>query len=645
MAVANQQVKLLEALKEDMGVVAVERTEQIFLTPYLALACALLYMMAADGELEAEESSQLQAVLGGDKEVLGYALRYVQSVPIEQFFSASAELLSAKDKWCILTNVCDALLSDGHADSSELALFSQMTKAFGLTEAQFEPYFKILALKNDKSVLGRYAGVRDERQPMTPHFALAISLLYMLTADGSIGAQEIGQLEAVIGEFEGLQNVALKYVRTVKLKQFLDEASALLRPEQKIYILTNVCDSMLSDGEVALLEDKLFINMLSAFEFTEKTFAGYLQVLETKNLKPFDTRGFENHVTHDRMISGDDAQGIVFKNERSDNLAGGKADDSSHTTEGVWVGAADDTAMSQFIARTMQENIQSVSDDFENQTNVVKVGLNATDGLNLQKLEGGDEDGNRQRIDDAGSPVNLQTIDATSQVANQQKIETESLDSNRQMLDVDEGGANRQPIEQEVNGAHRETLSPEARAQNIHEVVEVVNHRLDRFETEHYQFLQIGRGQKFTDDFVLIQDADTDANQQLVNQSYTRMGLGLVSAQTSTKGQGAVVSEPENMLDPVDLLSVGTAVPSMNADLREPTQAAGVKTSNGKRWAALPGYVGKVRWVHRRRGFNYVQVAVATLAIVFAAPIGTQTISARSIAGALIKAPIYASHD
>lgn len=628
MAVANPQVKLLEALQDDMGVVDVARAEQIFLTPYLALACALLYMMAADGELEAEESSQLQAVLGGDKAVLSYALRYVQSVPIEQFFAVSAELLSVKDKWCILTNVCDALLSDGEADPTELALFSQMTKAFGLTQAQFDPYFKILTLKNDKSVLGGYAGVREERQPMTPHFALAISLLYMLTADGSIGEQEVGQLEAVIGEFEGLQSVALKYVRSVKLKQFLDEASALLRPEQKIYILTNVCDSMLSDGEVALLEDKLFINMLNAFEFTEKTFARYLQVLETKNLKPFDTSSFENHVAHDRMISGDDAEGIVFKNERSDNLAGGMVSDASNATEGVWVSAADDTVMSQFIARTMQENIQSVSDDFENQNNVVKVGLNATDGLNRQTVESGGVDPNRQRIDGDPSSVNLQTLDTISPLENQQKINTESSDPNRQMLGVDGEGANRQAIEQEVLGAHREMLSPEARAHHIHQGVEVVNQRLDQFETEHHRFLQMGRGLKFTDDFVLIEGNDTDANRQLVKASDTRLGHGFASVQTSTTGGSA---------------GAEAAARSLNAALKVPAQIAGVDVTKGKRWATLPGYVGQVRWVTRRRGFAYVQVAVATLAIVFAAPIGTQTISARAIAGELIKAPVQAA--
>ena len=116
MAVANLKANLLDTLKSDIEVADVGNGERIFLTPYLALACGLLYMMASDGELEAQESSQLQAVLGGDEAVLSYALRYVQSVPVEQFFATASELLSVKDKWCILANVCDALLSDGRAE-------------------------------------------------------------------------------------------------------------------------------------------------------------------------------------------------------------------------------------------------------------------------------------------------------------------------------------------------------------------------------------------------------------------------------------------------------------------------------------------------------------------------------------------------
>jgi uncharacterized tellurite resistance protein B-like protein len=618
MALANLKTTLLDTLKSDVGVPAAE-AEQIFLTPYLALACSLLYMMASDGELEAQENSQLQAVLGGDQAVLSYALRYVQSVPVAQFFTTASELLSVKDKWCILTNVCDALLADGHADRAELALFAQMTKAFGVREAQFEPYFKILALKNDKSVLGKYTGVRDERQPMTPHFALAIALLYMLTSDGSIGTQEVGQLEAAIGEFEGLQNVALKYVRSVKLKQFLDEASALLKPEQKIYILTNVCDSMLSDGEVAHLEDKLFLSMLTAFGFTEKTFARYLQVLETKNFKPFDTSAFKNHVRHERLTGSEEEAGITFKNEWIDADGAKVHDLPEAANQGVWVGAAADSEMSQFIARTMNDNIQSVSDDFESQSNVVKVGLNATDGLNLQKL--GDEDAvqNRQKIE----PVDAR--------ANSQSIDFGGVDANLQSLDVD------------ASELHRETISPEVRLQNIHEVAEEVNHRLDRFETAHFSFLQIGRAQKFNDAFVLIEDDASDMNRQLVNASFARLGLAFSSAQTDAGGDADValeVQESEKEDRNVHDGQEGTVVTvAAVAHLEVPTANAVATRSVNPVHVVHKRGRSREAGVLRGRGFVYVQWAVATFAIAFAAPIETRMTLGRSVMGPLITVP------
>ena len=636
MAVANLKTNLLDTLKSDVGVPE-DESEQIFLTPYLTLACSLLYMMASDGELEAQESSQLQAVLGGDKAVLSYALRYVQSVPVAQFFTSASELLSVKDKWCILTNVCDALLADGHADRAELALFAQMTKAFGVREAQFEPYFKILALKNDKSVLGKYAGVKDERQPMTPHFALAIALLYMLTSDGSIGTQEVGQLEAVIGEFEGLQNVALKYVRSIKLKQFLDEASALLKPEQKIYILTNVCDSMLSDGEVAHLEDKLFLSMLTAFGFTEKTFARYWQVLETKNFKPFDTSTFKNHVTHERLTGGDEEAGITFKNELIDADSAKVYDLPEAANQGVWVGAVADSEMSQFIARTMSDNIQSVSDDFENQSNVVKVGLNATDGLNLQKLEDDAAAQNRQRIDGAGPADNVQQIESIDTITNRQSIGLDRVDAHVETLDVD------------VSDLHREVIPPEVRLQNIHEVAEEVNHRLDRFENAHFSFLQIGRAQKFNDAFVLIEDDASDMNRQLVNTSFARLGLAFSSAQTAAGGDASsdvLLEVQESVKEERDVHdgqygSVATVAAVVHMDALT-TNSVATRSVNPVHVVNKRGQ-SREAGVLRGRGFVYVQWAVATFAIAFAAPIETRMSLGRSVMGPLITVPALTS--
>ena len=66
MATQALQVDLLNDLKVEAGELDVGG-ESIHLTPYLTLACALLYMVASDGELGAEESSHLQSVLGGMK--------------------------------------------------------------------------------------------------------------------------------------------------------------------------------------------------------------------------------------------------------------------------------------------------------------------------------------------------------------------------------------------------------------------------------------------------------------------------------------------------------------------------------------------------------------------------------------------------
>jgi len=614
MAAANLKKNLLETLERDVGASDFVGSEQIYLTPYLALACSLLYMMASDGELEAEESSQLQAVLGGDEVVLSYALRYVQSVPIEQFFLSASEVLSVKDKWCILANVCDALLSDGHAAPAELALFAQMSSAFGVREAQFEPYFKILALKNDKSVLGRYAGVREERQPMTPHFALAIALLYMLTADGAIGKQEVGQLEAVIGEFDGLQNVALKYVRSVKLKPFLDEAAALLRPEQKIYILMNVCDSMLSDGEVAHLEDKLFLSMLIAFGFTEKNFARYWQVLETKNFKPFDTSSFKNNVSHERVTGGDATGGIIFKNEFVDASATSNELQNS-ANQSVWISAASDTTMSQFIVRTMDENIQSVSDDFGDQKNVVKVGLNATDSLisvTVRDSHGASK--NRQSIDAVDAVDNVQKIQIEQEDINRQRFESVALDENNQELDV------------------------EARAKNIQEVTAVVSQRLDRFEKEHLKFLQIGRAQKFSDSFVLIEDNSSDANRQLVDKSYARFGLG---AAASVDSLGS--SKDVNRSDTEDGISGNLESHSTSVHSSEDSVFDGrSETITAK--AHIGFSVLRLRspsalWM--RRSSIYFRLFTVSCTIMFAVPINTRPVLGRSFAGPLIVAPTF----
>ena len=471
MPAANPPLAVLDQLVSDDTLAAFEHVETVQLTPHLVLAAALLYMMASDGQLEAEESSQLQAAIGGHEALLNFALRYVQQVPVEEFLAQAPEVLSAQDKLCILANVCDSMLADGRADPDELALFSQFLETFGLSESLFAPYFKTIALKNDKTVFGPFSGVLPNTTEITPHLALAASLLYMMSADGTIGAAEIGQLEAVIGEFAGLQQVALTYVRQVKRGAFLRDAAPVLTDAQKLCILTNVCDSMLSDGNVALMEDKLFVSMLEAFGYSENGFHIYYQAIETKNIKPFDTSQFKPRTKHSRLTGSASEEGEVFDQQRSRNADKLKvqagAQDASPTR--MDTRAAEDTAMGSIIHRTMQDNVNSVNQDFGHQDNVVKVGANATDQLNLQKANGeGAPAANIQAIASGVAAANVQSIAQEGLAAdNRQTLALPTADANVQKLQSAQDLTNRQATPTDAAAAaNRQAVPSEAVAQN-----------------------------------------------------------------------------------------------------------------------------------------------------------------------------------
>ena len=147
---------LFDMFKSDAG------TE---MTPHFAFVTALIYMIAADGEIQNEEIGQLLSVLGGEKssngvigvgaqneKLLRNAQKYVQSNSPDKFLEEAAPLLTDAQKMCILTNLCDSLLSDGNADPTEQQLFYKFMQGFGIAEERFQPYFEVIVLKNDRTV-------------------------------------------------------------------------------------------------------------------------------------------------------------------------------------------------------------------------------------------------------------------------------------------------------------------------------------------------------------------------------------------------------------------------------------------------------------------------------------------------------------
>jgi len=263
-------------LSEDNSDQGEENSSNNFqLTPFLALVVSLIYMLTADGEIDDHESSQLQAVVGDHAELLEIAIEYAEDTRIEDFLIESKEILNLDDKFCILTNLCDCLLSDGVTEDHELELFRLIADSFGISQISFQAHFNNLKIKNDKKLLGTFNSESLILNGQSAHLPLACSLLYMMAADGNIADEEIGQLQVVIGEFDGLQAAAMKTVRSVKMNLFLKQASPLLTQDQKIFILLNVCDSMMADGKIDVIEDNLFQNMLTAFTVSMSNFKSY----------------------------------------------------------------------------------------------------------------------------------------------------------------------------------------------------------------------------------------------------------------------------------------------------------------------------------------------------------------------------------
>jgi len=395
MPTQDSQATVLDDLIQEMGAGGIDISSAIKLSPPLVQAACLLYIMAVDGTIQEQESSQLQQVIGGNDGLLAHALAYVKAFPVQKFLEDAPSVLSQQDKLCIMANVCDSMLADGNADKKELEIFDTFREAFDLQKSDINHIIDTITLKNNKDIFGEFEPITSEKlSDLTPHLAMAVSIVYMMSADGSIGQEEIGQLEAMIGEFEGLQQCALQFVRKVKRNDFLSQAKHVLDKQQRLGVLLNVCDSMMSDESVGILEDKLFVTMLDAFAVKESAFKKYYEVLELKNIKPFDVSNFEYSIEHVRALSQQEQRGIVVEG----------LDDQSE----IGIG----------IQRTMESNTEKVTNDFGSADEIHKVQGNAVHELEKQRVLEIKVDPNLQKVvDGSGVNKNMQVVSGADKVS------------------------------------------------------------------------------------------------------------------------------------------------------------------------------------------------------------------------------------
>ena len=122
------------------------------LTPAIALATSMVYMMASDGEISDEEMNYLAvklSAIGDAQELINLSHKYSKKQDLEAFQKEANEKLTDDQKFTVLANLIDLLLADGDADEDEQNLFFSFVEAFGISEDDIQPCIDIISVKND----------------------------------------------------------------------------------------------------------------------------------------------------------------------------------------------------------------------------------------------------------------------------------------------------------------------------------------------------------------------------------------------------------------------------------------------------------------------------------------------------------------
>ncbi len=396
MGSADRFPQLVQSLEE--GGAPDDISESPALTPRLCVVVAILYMMAVDNDISEYESSQLQAVVGTDADTLQRAIAYSEKNSVAQFLKDAPPLLDARVRLCLLVNVCDSLMADGVMVAGEEQLFDRMLSAMGHTKVSFQPYFDTITIKDKTSIFGDF-DVATKTATLTPPLALVASLIYMMAADGAMAEEEVGRLNAVVGCSPDLLKTGLRYVSKVRAPQFLALAAPMLDERQRLCILLNACDTMMSDHQIMKVEKDLFRRMLTSFEVSEKEFERYLNIIFLKNDLPEETiRPFvsakKSDVPPPRRSSQE--EGVVFQRkkewEEETGEAGQGGDQARQTGSSNRQRSAQPSEMESRISNTMRQNTDRLSKELAGDTALESLEKNARTkalaGSDVSKAEG-----------------------------------------------------------------------------------------------------------------------------------------------------------------------------------------------------------------------------------------------------------------
>lgn len=130
--------------------------------------------------------------------------------------------------------------------------------------------------------MGLFDGFLGQQIQLNPRAALVAGLLYVSGADGHLDENEIGDVLRIVPDRATIET-ALKYCRQNNVQTFLQQATTLLSPQQKMCLMLNAIDLAMGDGHLAGAEQQMLVQFAHYFQIPEQTLQPHVQTFVMKN--------------------------------------------------------------------------------------------------------------------------------------------------------------------------------------------------------------------------------------------------------------------------------------------------------------------------------------------------------------------------
>ncbi|KIM04223.1 MAG: hypothetical protein KN64_08500 [Sulfurovum sp. AS07-7] len=121
---------------------------------------------------------------------------------------------------------------------------------------------------------------------LTPTIALSASMIYMMSSDGDIADEEMNYLFVTLNALGDVRNIvdnAVKFAKKNSLEEFISKANTLLNNEQKMVIVSNLADLLLSDGSAEPEEEALFFRFVDGWSVAHDDVEVIINAIGIKN--------------------------------------------------------------------------------------------------------------------------------------------------------------------------------------------------------------------------------------------------------------------------------------------------------------------------------------------------------------------------